>query len=352
MATQAVRKKFQQLKRGQVDFDLEAEKTWRPLVTPLKEIVAEKQVTVKNEVKPEWKNEPELQDVEFDYDQDYMVDWGEAKRTPAVGPNRNVAASVTETPFRGANASGVDDEFVYSPKASTSNQLLGESEIEKYYSDFKTFHGDLAAKYVGMIAQHPDLHDTTFGVTLSPEIDKFLLGRKEINFDSANNLHLEGGNIWKNSEGLMELLFLNKPDKNKITSRDESVYKKLLELTGAHKVNFEIDNRNKSSKSFKYKNFISKLFPPAEPKTSRNARRRRSQSVRNSTRAASTSNKKTGRGFIQNTDKSQTLIYFDDPNELISRLELLRAAKDAGNNSLDQEIFSILEELRELKIIY
>lgn len=40
--------------------------------------------------------------------------------------------------------------------------------------------------------------------------------------------------------------------------------------------------------------------------------------------------------------------YFDDPNELVLRLKLLTASKNAGNNNHMPEISSILEELREL----
>lgn len=43
--------------------------------------------------------------------------------------------------------------------------------------------------------------------------------------------------------------------------------------------------------------------------------------------------------------------YFDDPNELCERLRLLIASKSAGNTNHDQEVNSIIEELRELGII-
>lgn len=43
--------------------------------------------------------------------------------------------------------------------------------------------------------------------------------------------------------------------------------------------------------------------------------------------------------------------YFDDPNELCDRLKLLVASKKAGNSNHDQEINSIIQELRELNII-
>ncbi|CAG9137606.1 unnamed protein product, partial [Plutella xylostella] len=44
-------------------------------------------------------------------------------------------------------------------------------------------------------------------------------------------------------------------------------------------------------------------------------------------------------------------VYWDDPNELIERLQLLIASKDAGNTNHDNEILSIIEELKEAGII-
>lgn len=43
--------------------------------------------------------------------------------------------------------------------------------------------------------------------------------------------------------------------------------------------------------------------------------------------------------------------YYDDPNELCDRLKLLLSSKGAGNTNHDQEINSIIEELRERNVI-
>ena len=45
-------------------------------------------------------------------------------------------------------------------------------------------------------------------------------------------------------------------------------------------------------------------------------------------------------------------MYWNDVNELVDRLKLLVAEKSAGNNSHDNEIMSIIEELREERLIY
>lgn len=51
---------------------------------------------------------------------------------------------------------------------------------------------------------------------------------------------------------------------------------------------------------------------------------------------------------------SQNIVYeyYDDPNELVDRLMLLVSSKSAGNSNHDQEVNSIIEELRERNIIH
>ena len=56
--------------------------------------------------------------------------------------------------------------------------------------------------------------------------------------------------------------------------------------------------------------------------------------------------------IAQNTSSNYDYVYWNDVNELVDRLKLLVAEKSAGNNSHDNEIMSIIEELREERIIY
>jgi len=45
-------------------------------------------------------------------------------------------------------------------------------------------------------------------------------------------------------------------------------------------------------------------------------------------------------------------VYWDNVNELVEILQLLMASRAAANNNHTNEILSIIEELREAKIIY
>ena len=51
------------------------------------------------------------------------------------------------------------------------------------------------------------------------------------------------------------------------------------------------------------------------------------------------------------TDNAIDYVYWDDPNELVDRLRLLLASRDAGHTGHDNEIASIVEELREAVLI-
>lgn len=64
--------------------------------------------------------------------------------------------------------------------------------------------------------------------------------------------------------------------------------------------------------------------------------------------------KKTGSGLEKPfIPYNQNIVYeyYDDPNELCDRLRLLLSSKSAGNSNHDQEINSIIEELRERGVI-
>jgi hypothetical protein len=51
-------------------------------------------------------------------------------------------------------------------------------------------------------------------------------------------------------------------------------------------------------------------------------------------------------------NKKTSFVYWNDVNELVERLRLLVASKSAGHSAHDNEIMSIIEELREERIIY
>lgn len=131
-----------------------------------------------------------------------------------------------------------------------------------------------------------------------------------------------GNQSWAFTPGLFELLFYKKP--SNYDSSELDIYKKILLDSNAHKINYNADERIKSNKGYKYKHIIRKLMNVTH----------------------------TGKGLMRVNQVKSNYIYRDDPNELIERLRLLIASQQAGNNNHTNEIVSIIEELREGKIIY
>jgi len=50
-------------------------------------------------------------------------------------------------------------------------------------------------------------------------------------------------------------------------------------------------------------------------------------------------------------DNAIDYVHWDDPNELVDRIRLLEASRQAGHNAHNNEMLSIIEELREAGII-
>lgn len=264
--------------------------------------------------KPEIKSEEDPSFIEPTFEDD----WGDMKKTPRT-PRWSQPVQYESSP-QTVRFDHVRDVEV------DPTQLMESDELKETFTRFAELHGELAGRYILLVTSNKDAHDTTYGVTYSPQEQKFRLGNLEIDFDPKNAIHLGTGHVFQGTQGVFELLFLNKPDKSKITEEDLETYRAILQISGVHKVKFDPNGRPRSSKAPKYTNYISKLFPPKKKK-------------------------KKGKGLIRNNDKAYNYVYFDDPNELVERLALLHASAEAGNSSLGPEVASIVEELYELGLI-
>lgn len=129
--------------------------------------------------------------------------------------------------------------------------------------------------------------------------------------------------------GLVELILKKNPRKQMYTDDDLEQYWKILQKSNAHLRNHDANSRINSNRGTKYSAVIKNLF-------------------------ASKRNSKTGKSYsdMVYTNKNIEYVYWNDPNELVDRLRLLVASKNAGNNNHQNEISSIIEELRESNFIY
>lgn len=140
------------------------------------------------------------------------------------------------------------------------------------------------------------------------------------------------GRKYRSTPGLKQLLLKKDVDLSKVTESDMQYYKMMLIATNAHRRDFDPNKPIKSNKGQKYLQVIKPLFKL--PST-----------------IQSSQSKGKGLPLTKMWKKNVDFVYWDDPNELVDRLKLLIASRDAGNTGLDNEIISIIEELRESKLI-
>lgn len=140
------------------------------------------------------------------------------------------------------------------------------------------------------------------------------------------------GRKYRSSPGLKQLLLKKDVDLSLVTESDLQYYKMMLIATNAHRRDFDSNKPIKSNKGQKYMQVIKPLFKL--PSTIQNSQ-----------------SKGKGLPLTKIWKKNVDFVYWDDPNELVDRLKLLIASRDAGNTGLDNEIISIIEELRESKLI-
>lgn len=188
-----------------------------------------------------------------------------------------------------------------------------------------------------------DNMNVPFGIR--SENKKLMMGNSKVSFSIENkssnspktNIVTIDKRSYELTPGLKELLVRSKPDLSLVTELDKIVYKDMLHNTHAHKRDFHPNGQIKGDKSLKYRQIIKPLFS-------------QNSYVQDEGPIMKT---KSG-GFLPKLKKYKSdtdYVYWDDPNELIERLKLLIASKNAGNTNHDNEILSIIEELKEADVI-
>lgn len=173
------------------------------------------------------------------------------------------------------------------------------------------------------------------------ENKNLMIGKSKVSFSSTSNASQTNKHYvvtiddrrYELTPGLKELLMRKKPNLKIINEKDKTIYKDILDHTNAHKRNFDPNGQLKGDKGLKYRQIIKPLF--SEQYENSNAMKRGGSYIPKYKK------------YKSNTD----YIFWDDPNELIERLKLLIASKNAGNTNHDNEILSIIEELTEAGII-
>ena len=146
-----------------------------------------------------------------------------------------------------------------------------------------------------------------------------------------------GDKTFPGCAGLYELTFKSHP--REVGEGDKKIYSEIMRLSGLH---LNEEGGVKANRGEKYTKFI-------KPLKDRIEERRGDHEI---TSFHDAFDSFSGGGLqSQYDEKPVRYVYWDDPNELVERLELLVSERSAGHGGLSNEIISILEELRRRGII-
>ncbi|CAB0041251.1 unnamed protein product [Trichogramma brassicae] len=309
---EAIRRKALMLKRGRDETERKVTEIFKPIIKPLNRLV-----TLKEEKSPHVNKKKKLEQQTVKPDQNLKVE-------DSNDESQNDQTLKVKDPEKTLISDDDDDEHTL--MTEDEEELITEDEDE----DQRISH------YFKLVKDASDDLDKRYGVYMKN--DKFYFGKSPISFMGTR---VYFGNVKHDvSTGLLELLFKRIPNTDRITENDTSTYKKILEFTNAHRKGFADDGELRRYNSNKFSEIIEPLF-------------KRGGGLFPSYKVA-----KRGRGLLprykvaKSHDSLKDFVYWNDPNELVDRLRLLVAERSAGNNAHDNEITSIIEELREDGYIY
>lgn len=289
-SSKAIRLKYKKLKLSEEKMQQELQKQFKPIVEPLNKLIKNKKDIIRESKSTETDAEP--------------IDRNEEKESEVESDKESTYEDTDEQP--------PEFDFAEAKKLFESPQGYRKALLKA-----KAL-GVFASKYVLYHLSKDRESDLDKRYGIRSDGSRWLLGDSQITIHD-DNIYLNN-EVYNGTPGLFELLFMNVPDEKVFTERDLSTYKKLLERTNGHKQFYNADSQRNSNRGHKYRVIIKPMF----------------------------TNTPTGSGMSVNKPRYE---YWDDPNELCDRLRLLLSSNAAGHNNHQNEILSIIEELREAKYI-
>nr|CAI5836863.1 unnamed protein product [Callosobruchus analis] len=244
-----------------------------------------------------------------------------------VDIKQNIIDSINSRDYTALDSDD-DDSGGGGAKAHRARNLAEESLIE--YLDQ---YDPLPRTYIREMYEDDEHKETDhqYGVRLDTTVEKFKIGDSQLDI-VGSDVYVKGKR-YKGTQGLYELLFKKYP---KALFNDEDVenYRRIVYKTNAHRRHHRRSGQIAGSKLEKYKRIIAPIASTA-PTTS----------------GGSGGNGGKMMTMMEMTNNKKDYIYWDDPNELVDRLRLLLASQEAGHTGHVNEINSLIEELREAKVI-
>lgn len=227
------------------------------------------------------------------------------------------------------NKTVVESDICSSEEESSSKN--GRSEIEENLSFHSIGSPERPSYDPSWSTTSEAMENIPFGLRF--ERGKLFIGNARV----TNKEHtiIIGRKTYTKTKGLMELLQKKMPDLSVITEDDKRMYKDILLDTNAHRRDYDPSKPVKSNKGMKYTAIIKPLFIKLNKNYS---------SVESIVQGS-------GMPIMKKLKPDVDFVYWDDPNELVDRLKLLWASRNAGNTGVENEIISIVEELQEYGVI-
>lgn len=342
-ARKSIREKYQSLKSDISHSQSQLEKKYKPITESLNKLLSNPSIHIKQEP-AEIKTETPLS----------------IKKRPSVNPYSQYALpmgmpSFLEDTFQYNAANDdyteQDSDDLINQEVEKSRQFIQDLSSTKAYEDYLEAYDPLPREYIDIsVRGNENENDRQYGVKHDISAEKLSIGDSELHIVGKDVK--VGGVTYIGTPGLYELLFKKHPIGYK--SSDLENYMDILKRANAYRRNLDPNDQIQGSQSEKYRTIlkpyltkkgiikststISRAFskppPPTRPL-------RRTQSL-----------KLPSKGGLLNLSKNKIdYVWFNNPNELVDRLRLLLASQMAGNNAHHNEIVSIIEELREAKII-
>lgn len=311
-ATESVRKKFKAIKNMQKNESSTLEKMYGPVIAPIN--ILSKSIKAEME-----RQKPDSHQIKIPMKQD-PTEFVEAEKISYGNFHQKVKPHLKET----------------TSTQNIQNLFLEESIEEPTIS--------LPDAFIQDMQENPSRYDTVYGVrrVIGKDKNTLYFGDAEINFVS-NKIILARNNEkigeFKGSLKLYHLLFLIEPPEledidNNIPLETLKQYRKMLQLTNAIHLDYNPKKNFRTTRWSKYSKLIKPLFT----------------SSLGSGMKLNKYNKMTLKKILPS--RRVDYVHWNTPKELVNRLRLLFSSKTAGNTGHDNEIISIIEELREEGIIY
>lgn len=375
-AREIIKKKHNELRRGEKEDSDRLEKYFKPVADPLKAILRMKEDiggsakwhSIKEEQNPELtkKKEEEVEgEDEEEEDDDDEEDEGDDENLREDQYESANESEINDSEEGQDETSHTDDDDEDEEAEETvevdssggdnaepdedATESLSEDALLKSY--IGTHFGPLCSAYFREMITDGDGFDHSHGVRLS-EGGRWMVGDKVVRFDKNDNMTI-GEKTIKATPGLLELIFKRSPEE--YTGKDLDQYKQILEHTNAHRQLYRADKPLRATTSVKYKRIIRPLYMRPHKKGKKIAGEGVLEaffrSLEPKPQKTTNVNRKREAKMIDEEENFALLetkyVDLNDPNEWVQRLDLLLASRDLGHSGLEEEISFFESKLRQ-----